>query len=456
MNKFFLFVAFLLAQFAAAAQTDVKNTMALLQECLNLNTNSQHDVIKLYEQIGVIEYTLANFTQRVKLSELQKVEVKPHQSGFAVDIRCGEENKCISFIKNDTSNTPLTNTSVQFSDAALANTFAENLAALITHYKSGEPAVEKILHKNDQGKVPILGVKRSPDQKEPVAVKTPVAKPADPVETDDEPEVKSAATTPKLSKEERDEARAEKKEELQRKAAERKEAREEQLAEKKQARKNKTNETAEQEDEEADEKINSKSKRKSTKKSNTVESDENAEAEETDTKPSGRQKSKTSGNKLIEDVGDNAVSEDKGKAANDFCAQLQQILQSGKDNKFKSLEGKLTNAENKINDSKIKLKGARKNYLSWFQKERAFISELKSGNDYELVLKDFEAMQTQLDECLGGGWDMEDKSNSEEYAKLKTEVKDVEFKKDGDASMPSIRVIFLETNDKFTMFMRVK
>lgn len=454
MNKFFLFVAFLLAQFAAAAQTDVKNTMALLQECLNLNTNSQQDVIKLYEQIGVIEYTLANFTQRVKLSELQKVEVKPHQSGFAVDIRCGDENKCISFIKNDTSNTPLTNTSVQFSDAALANTFAENLATLITHYKSGEPAVEKILHKNDQGKVPILGVKRSPDQKEPAAVKPPVAKPAEPADTDDEPEVKSTAAAPKLSKEERDEARAEKKEELQRKAAEKKEAREEQLAEKKQARKNKTSEAAEQEEEDATDKPAVKSKRKSAKK--TTDEDAAEDAEETDAKPSGRQKNKTSGNKLIEDVGDNAVSDEKGKAANDFCAQLLQILQSGKDNQFKSLEGKLTNAENKINDSKIKLKGARKNYLSWFQKERAFISELKSGNDYELVLKEFEAMQTQLDECLGGGWDMEDKSNSEEYAKLKTEVKDVEFRKDGDASMPAIRVIFLETNDKFTMFMRVK
>jgi hypothetical protein len=428
--------------------------MTLLQECLNLNVNSQHDVIRLYEQIGVIEYTLANFTQRVKLAELQKIEVKPHQSGFAVDIRCGEDNKCISFIKNDTSNTPLTSTTVQFSDAALANTFAENLAALITNYKNGEPAVEKILHKNDQGKVPILGVKRSPDQKEPRATKPPVPTPAEPADTDDEPEVKSTAAAPKLSKEERDEARAEKKEELQRKAAEKKEAREEQLAEKKQARKNKTSEAAEQEEEDAADKPAVKSKRKSAKK-NTDE-DAAEDAEETDAKPSGRQKSKTSGNKLIEDVGDNAVTDEKGKAANDFCAQLQQILQSGKENKFKSIEGKLTNAETKINDSKIKLKGARKNYLSWFQKERAFISELKSGNDYELVLKEFEAMQTQLDECLGGGWDMEDKSNSEEYAKLKTEVKDVEFKKDGDESMPAIRVIFLEANDKFTMFMRVK
>ena len=51
---------------------------------------------------------------------------------------------------------------------------------------------------------------------------------------------------------------------------------------------------------------------------------------------------------------------------------------------------------------------------------------------------------------------MEDKSGSEEYAKLKTEVRDVEFKKENDETMPTIRIIFLEDNDKFSMVMRVK
>ncbi|MBK8330747.1 MAG: hypothetical protein IPL09_15135 [Bacteroidetes bacterium] len=69
-------------------------------------------------------------------------------------------------------------------------------------------------------------------------------------------------------------------------------------------------------------------------------------------------------------MGDDANNGDaKTKSGNDFCSQLTNILQSGKENKFKAIEGKLTNADTKINDSKIKLKGARKNYLSWFKKK---------------------------------------------------------------------------------------
>lgn len=75
-------------------------------------------------------------------------------------------------------------------------------------------------------------------------------------------------------------------------------------------------------------------------------------------------KKRVTRNKLIEDVNDGPADDAKSKGGSDFCNQLLSILQSGKENKFKNIEGKLTNAETKINDSKVKLKGARKNYLS--------------------------------------------------------------------------------------------
>lgn len=476
-NIVFIFVMFLSLE-PAFGQTDTKTTMRVLQECLNLNAHSQQDVIKLYDQVGMIEHTIMNLQQRIKLSDLEIAEVKKSNNGFAVELSCSNDNKCISLVKNDTANTPITHTHFQFSDAALANTFAENLSSLVLLYKTNEPPLKKILYQNEQGKTPILSVKRAPEQAA-AAPKTDQTKSND-SDTDDDAEAKKTAqaqTAPKMNAEEREEARIEKKEELQRKANERKEAREEQMTARKEARdeqlaakkeardeqttkrekrKTKKEETASESEEDADEQ-NSKPKRRTARQSKQDEKDaEEPQADENSPGKSNSRKTKGSGNSLIEDIGDAGDGPEKNKATKDFCVQLLNILQSGKDSQFKSIEGKLTQAETKINDSKVKLKGARKNYLSWFKKERAFIAELKSGNDYESMLKEFESLQTQLDECLGSNWDMEDRSASEEYAKLKTEVKDVEFRHDSDEKMPAVRVIFIEDQDKFTLFMRIQ
>lgn len=451
MKKCMLIPVIVLIHSLVYAQTDLKSTMALLQECLNLNNNNKQENIKLYEQTGVIEYFQGNIQQRIKLSDLEKVHVNANNAGFSVDIKCGQDISCINFVKNDTSNTSFAGTAVQFSDMTLANTFAENLSTLIVHYKANEAPLEKKLYKNAEGKTPLLGTKKIADNKAP-AKQNPVKNNP---ETDDEEEAGGNAATDKKTaaarptRAERDEAREEKKEEMLRK---KEEAQEEKEATKKQSRKStkKEAETDEETDNET-EKATPRAKRKASR-----DKEENEEEISDGKATTSGKTNKTNRNRLIEDVSDDAASDAKSKAGNDFCNQLMAILQSGKENKFKAIEGKVTNAETKINESKIKLKGARKNYLSWYKKERAFISELKSGNDYETVFKEFESIQTTLDECLGGGWDMEDKSGSDEYAKLKTEVKDVEFKKENDETMPTIRVIFLEDNDKFTMFMRVR
>lgn len=458
MKKIFLFLLIWFSILHVNAQTDIKSTLTILQECLKMNANSQQDALKLYENMGIIEYVQLNTQQRMRLADLQLIEVKANNAGFSVDIKCVEENRCINFIKNDTASTDFLGTAIQFNDAALANTFADNLASLITHFKTTEVAIVKILFKNAEGKTPILGVKKSPEKKEMATTPKEVIpeKELKTEATEDEPAEKpnpEKKTPSRPTRAEREEARADK-------LAEQQEKKEEAESErpKKQTRKsskaNNKEENEEVEEEKATEKKSSRAKRRAEKQADNEDADPQEEPIE---KTPSRKSGKTSGNKIIEDVGDDANNGDaKTKSGNDFCSQLTNILQSGKENKFKAIEGKLTNADTKINDSKIKLKGARKNYLSWFKKERAFIAELKSGNDYELLLKDFENMQTQLDECLGAGWDMEDKSGSEEYAKLKTEVRDVEFKKENDETMPTIRIIFLEDNDKFSMFMRVK
>ncbi|HQW46060.1 MAG TPA: hypothetical protein PLZ98_03245, partial [Chitinophagaceae bacterium] len=166
MKKIFLFLLIWFSILHVNAQTDIKSTMTILQECLKMNANSQQDALKLYENMGIIEYVQLNTQQRMRLADLQLIEVKANNAGFSVDIKCVEENRCINFIKNDTASTDFLGTAIQFNDAALANTFADNLASLITHFKTTEVAIVKILFKNAEGKTPILGVKKSPEKKE--------------------------------------------------------------------------------------------------------------------------------------------------------------------------------------------------------------------------------------------------------------------------------------------------
>ena len=57
MKKHILYFILPMLHFSSFAQTDIKNTMVLLQECLNLNSNNQRDVIKIYEQIPGLFFT---------------------------------------------------------------------------------------------------------------------------------------------------------------------------------------------------------------------------------------------------------------------------------------------------------------------------------------------------------------------------------------------------------------
>jgi hypothetical protein len=439
MRKIQMVFALLFLFANADAQIDLKSTTAIVQECLQLNAGETPTLFSLFEQSGMMEYKQTNLIQRIRLADLHSIAVNANISGYSVDINCFEENLCINFIKGDTSNSSLKGTAVQFSDLLLANTFAENLGNLVSHYKTTEPPLTKTLFKTADGNTPLLGNKRLPKVSPPTPVKQ-----VEPKEENEKEEIE---------KEEAEKPTPEKKPTTRSKRAEKKESEEEE--EPKEVRKSPTKKSSKKQDKEEvgedEENTSPREKRKAARKEAAAEEEEKDSDEK---EPIERKK--VTRNKLIEDVNDGPADEAKSKTGSDFCNQLLSILQSGKENKFKNIEGKLTNADTKINESKVKLKGARKNYLSWFKKERAFIAELKSSTDNEQILKDFENIQTQLDGCLGAEWDMEDKSGSEEYAKQKTEVRDVEFKKENDETMPTIRVIFLEDGGKFTMFMRVK
>ncbi|KXK43294.1 MAG: hypothetical protein UZ11_BCD004000825 [Bacteroidetes bacterium OLB11] len=81
---------------------------------------------------------------------------------------------------------------------------------------------------------------------------------------------------------------------------------------------------------------------------------------------------------------------------------------------------------------------------------------MKVGRDYDGVYKEFEAIQTTLDDCLGGSWSTDDLSTIDEYSNFKKEVKDIQFENENDTSSPKIRVIFIEGEKTFSLFIRIQ
>ena len=118
---------------------------------------------------------------------------------------------------------------------------------------------------------------------------------------------------------------------------------------------------------------------------------------------------------------------------------------------------KTTNPTTKINESKLKLKGAKRSYLSWYKKERAFLAEYKTLIDHELILIEFEKLQTELEDCLEGGWEDIDHSSDEMYANVSEEVKDVEYKFTSDPTRPSLRIMInTDQSKRYTLFVRIQ
>ncbi|MBK7762257.1 MAG: hypothetical protein IPI46_02660 [Bacteroidetes bacterium] len=139
-----------------------------------------------------------------------------------------------------------------------------------------------------------------------------------------------------------------------------------------------------------------------------------------------------------------------------ICKHLFAVIKSGKEQNFKDIEGTETNSERKINDSKLKIKGAKRNYLSWYKSKRAFLAEFKTSTEFELIAEEFGLLQTQLEDCLDGNWEDTDHSSDEIYANSTNEVKDVEYIHQSDKSLPHLRILIHTENGKHTLFIRIQ
>jgi hypothetical protein len=139
-----------------------------------------------------------------------------------------------------------------------------------------------------------------------------------------------------------------------------------------------------------------------------------------------------------------------------FCKQIKKLIQSGGAARFKDIEGKVMNAQTGTNESALKLKGARRSYLSQFEGRRCFIAEMKSYPDNELATEALYDLQSQLEDCLGEDWDNEDKSDDPIYDKADFDVKDVELSNANNPAMPTVRIALAPEGTKFMLFIRIR
>lgn len=415
-----IYVSFLLR---ANAQEDVKSAVAVMNKCISGFSADQAQPLSFFAISGMLEQKQANLIQRISVSGIAKIKVETSKLGYSVTATCPSGDPCVNFVKSDMSTSSMESTSFFFSNPGAANTFATRLQNIIIKTRKTDVAGELTLYKDSNGQTPMLDEKTTPIQTNLETTAIPEEKKTI-AKTNPNPTLPKEKTIREIQEEDTD---TEEKKEDKRKTS----------------TKEKKPKTTKEDD--TEEEIDEKPTRKKTKKEAKEEEEPEINEELTKSNPAKK-------TKRLEEDAENTDDNQGGK--NDLCEQLMAVVKSGLNTQFKDIQGKETNTEKKINESKIKLKGARKSYLSWFNNKRAFISELKLVDDNDFAIEEFQNLQYQLDECLAG-WDDEDHSTDPVYDNVNYEVKDVEYTNPKDPKSPSIRIAIASEGKKFILFVRI-
>lgn len=406
--KFLLFLS-VFCSFIAQAQTSKNNeTVALMNEVLSLYAVDEISHCTLYELTGILEQKQHNTAMRMSLQEIEEINVTPSAIGFIVNCRCAAQMTCFNLVKSDMSSNPVAEHVFLVRDLTAANTLGFCLSKLSQYYQKDSIKVRFTAAKDASGRSPVI-MNQTAETKSPPAPAKREAKPIE-EETDTEDPVNKQQTTSKTKQKRREATQEERKT-------------------------SRNDNSDEQETEDENEKPANGRKRKPVENNEEPLDQEDEKMKNTPTKPQrgDGQTVKTDAN----------------------CSRWQEIIQSGQRSGFKDIEGKELNAETQINESKIKLRNTKRNYLSIYTNQRAFIAEIKSHPDFGLLSEMFDALQEELDECLGGRWDTHDRSTDEEYSNYKGEIRDVEYRHESDLTLPVVRLIILEDGGKYTFFVRI-
>lgn len=426
MKKMIFLALIILKSSYSFCQEDSKSLIAKMNHCIKSFSADQANALNFYTVSGMLEQKQASLIQRISIAEIVKLQVEVSKIGYSVTLSCSGNNTCISLVKSDMSTSTMGSTAFFFSTPAAANSFATTCQQLIQKTRRTDVAGELILFKDANGQTPLLSSESFSNN----VGNTQSSSVTPSTSTQSKPNENKEKTIKEIQEEEQEEP-----------------LEKEKLKTKESKSKNKNEETESSEEDTP----SKKSTNKSSKSKRVTKKEENEDSEPVEEPQSKSRKEKR--NERQESNNIEIGDEQTGKK--DLCDQLLVIVKSGLENKFKDIEGKETNTEKKINESKIKIKGARKTYLSWFNSKRALIAELKLVDDNDFAIEEFQNLQNQLDECLAG-WDDEDHSMSPIYESINYEVKDVEYSNPQNPSSPTIRIAIASEGKKFILFLRIQ
>lgn len=404
--KSFLAVILSCFYFASFGQVNVKSEMNILNNCIARYGNLDPNPLTLFEASSIIEQKVGQVTQRVSLSEIGYIDVTSSKLGYSVNFKCNESSPCVNVLKSDMTSSSMNSYSFFFTEAGAANTFAEHFGALIMHYKSSEKTVTIKMYKDANGTIEFAKGMETPNAKFN-------EKKEDVAEVKKE-SVRSEKTIQQIQEEEMATENQDQVEPIKKVKS--------------------TKKRIDDEDEMNDEPVQKVTKRK------TKIEDESEDAEE---RPRGRTKSTNT-----------PIDDDPIDNLDETCKRLLTVINAG-GSQFKSIEGAVTNPDKGINDSKLKLKGAKRNYITTYRGKRAFIAEYKSHVNFDILSEEFDLLQTELEDCLGGDWDYNDRSGNDEYENYKDELRDIEYVNTANKTMATMRILLLKNGGKYVLFVRI-
>lgn len=404
--KSFLSVILICLHFVSFGQVNVKSEMNILNNCIARYGNLDPNPLRLFEASSTIEQQTGQVTQRINLSVISYVDVTSSKLGYSVNFKCNELTPCINVMKSDMTSSTMNSYSFFFSEAGAANTFAEHFGVLVMHYKSADNKVTIKMFADANGKIEFAKGMESASTKANEKVD-------DVARVKKEP-VRSEKTIRQIREEEMEAENQEQVEPIKKVKS--------------------TKKRIEDEDEMNDEPVQKVTKRKAKSE------DESEDAEE---RPKGR--SKRTNTQIDDDPIDNV---------DETCKRLLAVINAG-ESQFKSIEGAVTNPDKQINLSTLKLKNAKRNYITSYKGRRAFIAEYKYNVNFDILSEEFDFLQTELEDCLGGDWDYNDRSGNDEYENYKDELRDIEYVNTANKTMATMRILLLKNGGKYVLFVRI-
>lgn len=406
-------------------QSNLKQYTIIMNKLLGDFTPSQVANINLIESSGLVTQVSSTLEQRYNLNEMSQIDVISKDKGFLVNLLCSDSGKCVSLVRDNGKTVNLTTSSYYFTLDAAANTFAESALQLIQHYR-GENNCQLNLFTNAAGKTNRLKIdpkkiaenkktnnedKQDGDDAVDLTKQKHLAIDADEGSNEQEHEGRDMSTS----------------------------RFDEEIEKVKQERKAKM--PAKEKEETSDINIDDDEDKKVSKRKN--KGDEASDIP----KPASERKEKED-----EHITEGDEFESNNKV---FCNQVLKIIEA-QNTQFKTIEGKVTNAEKKINESTLKLKGAKRNYLSFAKNKRTFIAEYRVSSELDLMNIEYDKLQTQLENCLPGNWDDIDHAEDDEYANIQEQVRDFEYKSQNPNIAVSFRIIMFFDGKKYILFMRAE